>query len=66
MHPEVIEHVIQKVCLIETEGNFTKGTVIIDWFEKYPKQGHKQIPVKIVTQIKPEMLMELLYESVIN
>ena len=66
MHPEVVQQVIEKRCVIETEGNFTKGTVIVDWFERYPveKDSHRK-PVKIVTQINPELMIDLMYQSVL-
>ena len=43
----------------------TKGTVIVDWFERYPREGQKRNPVKIVTKVNPEMMIDLMYQSVI-
>ena len=36
MHPEIVEEIIEKTCYIECEGRFTKGMVVIDWFEHWP------------------------------
>ena len=47
---EIVEQVIQKRCYIETEGDLTRGAVIVDWFERYPSE--KRHPVKIVTNLK--------------
>jgi inosine-uridine nucleoside N-ribohydrolase len=36
MVPEIVEEIIEKTCYIECEGRFTKGMVVIDWFEHWP------------------------------
>jgi hypothetical protein len=51
MQPDIVKEMIEKCCFIETEGRFTKGAVVVDWFEKYPHEKRRK-PVKIVTQFK--------------
>ena len=35
MKPDIVTEVIEKCCYIETEGDYTKGMVVIDWFEHF-------------------------------
>jgi inosine-uridine nucleoside N-ribohydrolase len=65
MHPEVIDEVIEKRCYIETEGSITRGTVIVDWFERYPIKKPRP-HVKIVTKVKGEMIVDLMTDSVLE
>ena len=39
MDPEVALEVIEKCCYIETKGHYTKGMVVVDWFEVYPQNS---------------------------
>ena len=36
MMPEIALEVIEKCCHIECEGTYTRGMVVIDWFEIFP------------------------------
>ena len=36
MMPSIAQEVIEKCVYIETEGDYTKGMVIVEWFEIYP------------------------------
>ena len=69
---DIALEVIEKLCYIETEGNFTKGMVVVDWFEIYPQLRHdglNQEPrraVKIVTKLDVHRLLDLMLESVLS
>ena len=66
MLPEImVVEVIEKRCFIETKGVFTRGAVIVDWFERYPG-GDGRKPVKIVTTINGKLLIDLMTESVLD
>ncbi len=56
LQPEIVDKVIEKCCFIETKGKYTRGTVIVDWFEKYPHEKRRH-PVKIVTNVKPDKMV---------
>lgn len=60
--PDIALEVIEKCCYIEARGKYTKGMVVVDWFEFFkqhkPKEGegewlniNPRRPVKIVTKI---------------
>jgi inosine-uridine nucleoside N-ribohydrolase len=70
--PELALEVIEKCCYIETKGRFTKGMVIVQWYEIFPqlsKPEHRnkdpRRPVKIVTKVLIDKIMRLMMESVI-
>lgn len=71
LEPEISLEVIEKLCYIETQGTFTKGMVVVDWFEIYPQHAHKGLnqnprrAVKIVTKIDIFRLLDLMMESVL-
>ena len=60
MHPEIIEEFVDRRCFVETKGLLTRGTIIVDWFEKYPISGKHRNPVKIITKVNSEKMIELL------
>lgn len=72
LQPDIALEVIEKICYIETKGKFTKGMVVVDWFEIYPEQRHDGLnqsprrPVKIVTKIDIHRLLDLMLESVLS
>lgn len=57
-----VEEAMQKCCYIETEGEITSGTVVIDWFERYPALPRPA--VKIITKLNGMLMIDLLTESV--
>ena len=73
MEPEIALEVIEKCCYVETEGTYTKGMVIIDWWEIYPQvqipgilNANPRRAVKIVTKINIHRLLDLMLESVLS
>lgn len=72
MQPDIVSEMIEKCCCIETQGLYTKGMVIVDWFENYPQRSHEgnnqgpRRPVKIVTKIKIQQLLDLMLDSVLS
>ncbi len=34
LHPEVVEEIVERRCFVETKGNLTRGSIIVDWFER--------------------------------
>jgi inosine-uridine nucleoside N-ribohydrolase len=66
MHPEIVEESIDRRCFVETKGLLTRGSIIVDWFEKYPTGGTDRKPVKIITKVNSEMMIELLTKSVLE
>ena len=72
LEPEIALEVIEKVCYIENAGRFTKGMVVVDWFEIYPEHKHEGLnqrprrAVKIVTKIDIHRLLDLMLESVLT
>ena len=73
LEPEIALEVIEKCCYIETQGTFTKGMVVVDWWEIYPQletgEALNQNPrraVKIVTKIDIHRLIALMMESVLS
>jgi inosine-uridine nucleoside N-ribohydrolase len=61
----IVTEVIEKYCFVETEGELTKGAVVVDWFERYPAQKGRS-RVKIVTKINNEILFDLMTKSVLE
>jgi inosine-uridine nucleoside N-ribohydrolase len=59
MHPEVVEEIIERRCYVETKGIMTRGSIIVDWFERYPAIKPRN-PVKIISKVKSEMMIELM------
>lgn len=59
-----VKECIEKKCYVETEGEMTRGAVIVDWFERYPAIPRPR--VKIVTKVNEVMLMDLMTESVLH
>ena len=72
LQPDISLEVIEKICYIETEGKYTRGMVIVDWFEIYPEHKHSGLnqnprkAVKIVTKIDVHRLLDLMLESVLS
>lgn len=60
----LVEECIEKKCFIETEGEMTRGAVIVDWFERYPLVPRPRI--KIITRINALMLFDIMTESVLE
>jgi inosine-uridine nucleoside N-ribohydrolase len=75
--PDIAVEVIEKCCYVETKGKFTRGMVVVDWFEVYPQDSKvhsiddkaiNQNPrrtVKIVSKINVQRLLDLMLESVL-
>ena len=75
--PDMAAEVIEKCCYVETKGKFTRGMVVLDWFEVYPQDSKvhaipeeaiNQNPrrtVKIVTKVHVQRLLDLMLESVL-
>ena len=73
MEPEIAIEVIEKCCYVETEGTYTKGMVIVDWWEIYPQveiagalNANPRRAVKIVTKINIHRVLDLMLESVLS
>lgn len=50
LEPSTINSYIEKNCVVETEGKFTKGMVVVDWFDRIPHEC--KYKCKIVTSMK--------------
>jgi len=62
MEPETVLAYIEKHCAIETGGLYTKGMVVVDWFDKLSLNvDHK---CKIITSMDREYIVDLLIQSV--
>lgn len=75
--PDMAAEVIEKCCYIETKGKYTRGMVVLDWFEVYPQSSKLHVvaddainqnprcTVKIVTKVHVQRLLDLMLESVL-
>ena len=61
IHPELVTEYFEKPCLIETEGKYTRGMVVINWLRYYQYEG--KTLVKIVTNLDKKAVIDLLVES---
>ena len=59
--PELVEEWYERPCFIELEGKFTKGMVVIDWYDRSFEQTWN---TAIVAHLQLEPVIELLIESV--
>ena len=39
LDPTVVKKYFKKQCFIETEGKYTKGMVVIDWFDRFKSEN---------------------------
>jgi hypothetical protein len=44
----------------------TRGTVVVDWHERYDTAGKVRKAVKIVTKINSDLMIELMTKSVLD
>ena len=63
MMPSIVTKYFEKRCLIETEGKYARGLVVIDWWGKLKTEDQRPF-VKIVTGINLDEMVRLLIQSV--